>query len=889
MGRRKNTKRKVTKRKVTKRKVSKRKVTKSKVSKRKVTKRMSKSKNIIKSLNDLKKKYKFIKVLTPYNNAIKYGGGRGDYSFKKDDRGNEQLLGEGSFGEVYLVEKAGGGKYVMKKVAIRDKAVQEYYQKWEPQSASLEDKGFRNRRMEAWLSATLEDILDNFNNEVKILNEIKEINEKRRERGYPLMKTSTIDDHGGEQSEYKESSGINSRAQGLLPHIHHKEITRYIVMSYLGNTTMLSIMHTISSSGLAFYITQITETLDVLHKHNIYHNDIKSDNIMIHNGSAYLIDFGSAKNYPDFIPEKDGGNSHVPSSRGHYLRGMQHDIYSLGIILLDFMVMKRILETYEVYARRKSYYYVIENGMKEWRGSWNKEKTIIAQLNGLNQSQINITHNYIEIIKLIITPWPDGCCDRDEGLRTSAKDLYQIMEEDMFDKLDKIEITLLKTESLNRNLKGEYIEYFESKIKDLNGWEAYILYKFNQVNELFLTKEDEWRKLQLARRNEHWSSRPDLLYSRSLLNFQLVEMYDNIRKLLTELYPKISMYDHTNRWITEHDQSINEVVQFNSDGVHYEAEREAHDAANKHFQKNTDAYNYDPVSYPIFLLLPITIYNIQNEDGKLNYKDYLLLEGVRYCYGYLLPPSRSRLDGNSVGINYRVVFYVKNSNEFKTIVFTAGRPANTWTELFKDTKIIKKEKLPEDILEIIVAKHREDSEFSNNEKIVHKKNLLVNNVNALYLLEAELKKDREMKEQWRFSRPYMESADIIQRRIVANENEIQRIVKSLNDCADKSSDNYTNYCEVMINAFIYNELIMDKDYPSDTLQTAKSKYRIEPDEVTVTELAQAVVEDVARRAALSKVKEKLMALAASATTQTDLEQMQVLQEHAAAFQTTGNV
>ena len=130
-----------------------------------------------------------------------------------------------------------------------------------------------------------------------------------------------------------------------------------------------------------------------------------------------------------------------------------------------------------------------------------------------------------------------------------------------------------------------------------------------------------------------------------------------------------------------------------------------------------------------------------------------------------------------------------------------------------------------------------------------KKERIVYKVNRLYRLEKDIEQ--------------LGMTATIAHKEALNE-EIKTIVSELTYCADKASGDYTNYCEVMINAFIYNELIRDKGYPRDLLEEAITKYKTvhnkDPDIVTVTELVKAVVVHVLISQANAKVKEKLRSL-----------------------------
>ena len=109
---RRNTKRRNTLRKLVKRRNTKRINTKRINTKRINTKRIN-TNNRVKNKNKFINGYKIIKSLNPHKKSVKYGGScdevSGDFSCKK-------VLGKGTYGSVYLVEKVAlpGVEYAMK-------------------------------------------------------------------------------------------------------------------------------------------------------------------------------------------------------------------------------------------------------------------------------------------------------------------------------------------------------------------------------------------------------------------------------------------------------------------------------------------------------------------------------------------------------------------------------------------------------------------------------------------------------------------------------------------------------------------------------------------------------------------------------------------------------
>jgi len=120
--------------------------------------------------------------------------------------------------------------------------------------------------------------------------------------------------------------------------------------------------------------------------------------------------------------------------------------------------------------------------------------------------------------------------------------------------------------------------------------------------------------------------------------------------------------------------------------------------------------------------------------------------------------------------------------------------------------------------------------------------IIVKKVNELYRLEADIK------DSWIWSKGELNRKK-------------NKIAGELTYCAERGSDDFTNYCEVMINAFIYNELIRDNSIQQHLIDEIKERYttqhKEEPDLVTMTQLIRKVVTKEELVAANNRVKGKL--------------------------------
>lgn len=267
------------------------------------------------------------------------------------------------------------------------------------------------------------------------------------------------------------------------------------------------------------------------------------------------------------------------------------------------------------------------------------------------------------------------------------------------------------------------------------------------------------------------------------------------------------------------------------------------------------------------------------------YKTSYLIQPQQFYYGFLLPP-RMELGGRDTSNPFRVIYYKQsfgpdeedtfNTFDVRTMVYYEfddhGGKLKTLQQARYSHRleIIDTESdIPTYPIIIDVDSIRQDysvsgitgsaidikSEIIKQQEIYAinaKKERIVYKVNRLYRLEKGI-------EQIGMAFWPGERSD----KKTLNE-EIKTIVSELTYCADKASGDYTNYCGVMINAFIYNELIRDEGYPHKLLEEAKTKYKTDhkkdPELVTVTKLVQAVVDHEMISQANTKVKDKLETL-----------------------------
>lgn len=118
--------------------------------------------------------------------------------------------------------------------------------------------------------------------------------------------------------------------------------TSYMVMPYIEGTSLQKIIEKngkLQYADAINYIAQITNAIDIIHKQNIYHRDIKPDNIMITSDyKAILIDFGNARQWEPNQPKAltaifTRGYAPPEQYSSKAEEGSYTDIYALGATL----------------------------------------------------------------------------------------------------------------------------------------------------------------------------------------------------------------------------------------------------------------------------------------------------------------------------------------------------------------------------------------------------------------------------------------------------------------------------------------------------------------------------------------------------------------------------
>ena len=119
----------------------------------------------------------------------------------------------------------------------------------------------------------------------------------------------------------------------------------YLVMPYISGGTLKTILDQttkLSIKQVGIYLRQISAALDYAHAHDVIHLDLKPQNLLHHNGTLFLADFGLAHLVNDGVIL--GGES-LRFGSPHYM-APEHiqgapqrssDIYALGVILFQML------------------------------------------------------------------------------------------------------------------------------------------------------------------------------------------------------------------------------------------------------------------------------------------------------------------------------------------------------------------------------------------------------------------------------------------------------------------------------------------------------------------------------------------------------------------------
>lgn len=276
----------------------------------------------------------------------------------------------------------------------------------------------------------------------------------------------------------------------------------------------------------------------------------------------------------------------------------------------------------------------------------------------------------------------------------------------------------------------------------------------------------------------------------------------------------------------------------------------------------------------------ISASNIMIKDGDAYLIDFgLATENHSICSGApkILPPDklmnrdgdhcREQHDIYSLGIvmflfvkcNGIINFMINKNDNIKKSLSTGYNVSDNYKKFIIDIIDGKINTANDILLQLPIDVLSELHHDILSQIIVIKVNILYGFEDELYRLEDEIKKT-EGKTPVIFEATKNKITQLHDKKNQL-QYKINSIIISFKYCNKRGSDDYTNYCEVMINAFIYNELKRNDSLRHDILDEIKERHTTqqgeEPDLVTMTQLIRRVVTQDELVAANNRVKKKL--------------------------------
>ena len=201
--------------------------------------------------------------------------------------------------------------------------------------------------------------------------------------------------------KYKEKF---KKEASRLATLHHKNIVRvyewfeengtaYYVMDFIEGESLRDKLNregALSESLVMNYLQQLLSALQVVHEKNIWHLDIKPENIMVNrNNHIYLIDFGASKH----IEQSNGTlttSSMLAYTPGYYppeqsavtMRniGAWTDIYALGATLYNLLT-RHNPPTFDVIISEGRYAFFFQKGISS------QTQDLIVQMMKVNRNE----------------------------------------------------------------------------------------------------------------------------------------------------------------------------------------------------------------------------------------------------------------------------------------------------------------------------------------------------------------------------------------------------------------------------------------------------------------------------------------------------------------------
>lgn len=149
----------------------------------------------------------------------------------------------------------------------------------------------------------------------------------------------------GMQNFQREFTGVfNIKHQNLLTPTNYALFngTPYLVMPYLENGSVQALIGRSSDNDVARFLYHVASGLACLHEHNIVHQDIKPDNVLLDSECNFLItDFGISISSNDYGRATTGAGTKAYMSPERFSQGaratMMSDVWAMGATAYEML------------------------------------------------------------------------------------------------------------------------------------------------------------------------------------------------------------------------------------------------------------------------------------------------------------------------------------------------------------------------------------------------------------------------------------------------------------------------------------------------------------------------------------------------------------------------
>lgn len=159
-----------------------------------------------------------------------------------------------------------------------------------------------------------------------------------------FSQNSDFDSYGLQNFEREFTTVYNMRHQNLLPPTGYDifEGRPYLVMQYCENGSCSSMAGRMEEDDIIKFLHDVSAGLEYLHDHNIIHQDIKPDNILLDDNCNFMVtDFGISVNSDNGLSDSNGMSggtrAYMGPERFDGVTVSASDIWSLGATAVELL------------------------------------------------------------------------------------------------------------------------------------------------------------------------------------------------------------------------------------------------------------------------------------------------------------------------------------------------------------------------------------------------------------------------------------------------------------------------------------------------------------------------------------------------------------------------